>query len=118
MSRRARRPVIARPGDHVIDGRLTARLLGLRLLDIDAHVVVAVATDAARAGPPSPAPAPVRDARSRPARPARSARPTASLDGGAPALRRAVRLLDEGSSALDDARRIRHRSGIRRGAAG
>jgi hypothetical protein len=96
--------VIARSGDQVIDGRLTARLLGVRLLDIDAHVVVAAARDAGTT--------------SRPARnagvPSRPAPPAAGADGRAPALRRAVRLLDEGSSALEDARQIRHRSGIRR----
>jgi hypothetical protein len=110
MSWRRRRAVVARPGDHVIDGRLTAHLLGLRLLDIDAHVVVGVANEAPLAAPPPPPPA--RDARSRPTPAAASV--DASVDGQAPALRRAVRLLDEGSTALEDARRIRHRSGIRR----
>jgi hypothetical protein len=116
MSWRRRRAAVARPGDHVIDGRLTARLLGLRLLDIDAHVVVGVASDATLAPRPASdatlAARPAREARSRPAPAA------ASVDGQAPALRRAVRLLDEGSASLEDARRIRHRSGIRRTAPG
>jgi hypothetical protein len=76
----------------VIEGRLTARLLGLPLLAIDAHVVVAPAS-AGRHG----------------ALPVRGTPVTA--DGHGPALRRAARLLAEGSSALDDARRIRRQAG-------
>ena len=41
--RRAERLPVGRLGDRVIDGRVRARLLGLPLLDIDAHVVVATA---------------------------------------------------------------------------
>ena len=41
--RRAERLPVVRRGDRVIDGRVRASLLGLPLLDIDAHVVVATA---------------------------------------------------------------------------
>ena len=41
--RRAERLPVVRRGDRVIDGRVRARLLGLPVLDIDAHVVVATA---------------------------------------------------------------------------
>lgn len=98
MRRRGRRtdrlPVVRR-GDRVIDGRVRARLLGLPLLDLDAHVVVATARDGTGrdvidADEPLRAVAPVR------------------ADGTAPPeLVRAVRLLAEGTSALDDARRLR-----------
>lgn len=88
MRRRARRaPIAVREGDTVIDARVRARLLGLPLLEIDAQVVVALQRQAvAHAG--------VREARVLPA------------DGAPPALGRAVRLLAEGSRALEDARRI------------
>jgi hypothetical protein len=96
MRRRGRgvgRPPVVRRGDRVIDGRLRARLLGLPLLDIDAHVVVATARETSGATligsyqpPPQAVPA----------------------DGSAPPeLARAVRLLAEGSSTLDDARQLR-----------
>jgi hypothetical protein len=98
MRRRGRRtdrlPVVRR-GDRVIDGRVRARLLGLPLLDLDAHVVVATARDGTGrdvidADEPLRAVVPVR------------------ADGTAPPeLVRAVRLLAEGTSALDDARRLR-----------
>jgi hypothetical protein len=92
MARRDRRPVVALDGDLVIDGRVRARLLGLPLLDLDAHVVVASAR---------PQPVPVSlSAQGRD-------RANAVADGQAPALSRAARLLDEGSNALEDARRIR-----------
>ena len=89
MRRRARRaPVAVREGDTVIDARVRARLLGMPLLEIDAQVVVAPQRRAvAHAG--------AREARVLP------------TDGGAPPqLGRAVRLLAEGSQALEDARRI------------
>jgi hypothetical protein len=96
MHRRARRgdrvPVV-REGDTVIDGRVRARLLGLPLLDIDAHVVVATAREGSGRGVIE------RD---------QLALQTVRADGSArPELARAVRLLAEGSSALDDARRLR-----------
>jgi hypothetical protein len=96
MPRRGRRgdrvPVVRR-GDRVIDGRVRARLLGLPLLDIDAHVVVATAREGSGSGVIE---------RDQPALQAVRA------DGSArPELARAVRLLAEGSSALDDARRLR-----------
>jgi hypothetical protein len=49
--RAGRRSPIARDGDLVIDGRVRARLLGLPLLDIDAHVVVTPAHAARRLRP-------------------------------------------------------------------
>jgi hypothetical protein len=49
MRRRNRRadrpPVVMRRGDRVTDSRLRARVLGLPLLDIDVHVVVATARE-------------------------------------------------------------------------
>jgi hypothetical protein len=93
--RRTERVPVVRRGDRVIDGRIRARLLGLPLLDLDAHVVVATARDGSRrdvieAGEPR----------------LRAVRP--GVDGAAPPeLVRAVRLLAEGTSALDDARRLR-----------
>lgn len=81
-----------RRGDTVIDGRVRARLLGLTLLDLDAHVVVATA--------PGPRADSVESTR-------RSTRAVPASDGHAPPeLARAVRLLAEGTTALDDARRI------------
>ena len=91
--RRAKRPPVVRRGNRVIDGRVRARLLGLPLLYIDAHFVVSTARDGTEATAIGP------DERAR--RPVRA-------DGSAPPeLARAVRLLAEGSSALDDARRLR-----------
>jgi hypothetical protein len=97
MRRRNRRadrpPVVMRRGDRVIDGRVRARLLGLPLLDIDAHVVVATAREGTGTTVIG------LDERVRRQPPA---------DGsGPPELARAVRLLAEGSNALDDARRLR-----------
>jgi hypothetical protein len=83
----------------VIDGRVRARLLGVRLLELEAHVIVATARVRPVTSTPSAYPA-VPDGRV----------PLAT-DGAAPhALSRAVRLLGEGSSALDDARRIHRRA--------
>jgi hypothetical protein len=91
--RRAERLPVVRRGDRVIDGRVRARLLGLPLLDIDAHVVVSTA----RGGTG-------RDVIETDEPALRALR----ADGSAPPeLVRAVRLLAEGSSALDDARRLR-----------
>ena len=91
--RRAERLPVVRRGDRLIDGRVRARLLGLPVLDIDAHVVVATA----------------REGGGR--RVIESEEPmlrSAQVDGSAPPeLARAVRLLAQGSSALDDARRLR-----------
>jgi hypothetical protein len=98
MRRRGRhtqRLPVVRRGDRVIDGRVRARLLGLPLLDLDAHVVVATARDGT--GDVIDAGVPAR-------RDVRNVR----ADGSAPPeLVRAVRLLAEGTSALDDARRLR-----------
>ena len=97
--RRAERPPVVRRGDRVIDGRVRARLLGLPLLDIDAHFVVGTAFVVVTASDGTEATAIGPDERAR--RPVRA-------DGSAPPeLARAVRLLAEGSSALDDARRLR-----------
>jgi hypothetical protein len=94
MGRRERRrrwPPAPRRGDTVIDGRVRARLLGLTLLELDAHVVVATAS-----GAPAVAQRPVEGRRA-----------VARTDGHAPPeLARAVRLLAEGTTALDAARRI------------
>ena len=90
--RRAERLPVVRRGDRVIDGRVRARLLGLPLLDIDAHVVVATAGEGG-GGRMIESHEPMLRA--------------APADGAAPPeLARAVRLLAEGSSALDDARRL------------
>lgn len=84
----------------VIDGRVSARLLGMRLLELEAHVVVATARVRPVTATPSAYPA-VSDGRL----------PAATDGAAAPhALSRAVRLLGEGSSALDDARRIHRRA--------
>jgi hypothetical protein len=96
MHRRGRRgdrvPVV-HEGDTVIDGRVRARLLGLPLLDIDAHVVVSTAREGSGSGVIE------RD---------QPGLRTVRADGSVrPELARAVRLLAEGSSALDDARRLR-----------
>ena len=92
--RRGDRLLIMSRGDRVIDGRVRARLLGLPLLDLDAHVVVSTARDGRDViGPDEPTLRAVRQGR---------------VDGSAPPeLVRAVRLLAEGTSALDDARRLR-----------
>jgi hypothetical protein len=94
--RRGDRLQIVRRGDTVIDGRIRARLLGLPLLDLDAHVVVSTARDGTG-----------RDVieANEPALPA--ARPVGADGPSPPELVRAVRLLAEGTSALDDARRLR-----------
>ena len=91
--RRVDRLPIVRRGDRVIEGRVRARLLGLPLLDLDAHVVVSTARDGSG-----------RDVIETDEPALRAVR----ADGSAPPeLARAVRLLAEGSSALDDARRLR-----------
>ena len=94
MGRRAgRRPVAPREGDVVVDARVRARLLGMPLLTIDARIVVAPARPALTM-PSVSAPALTR-----------------SRDGdrpqAAPELARAVRLIAEGSSLLDEASRLR-----------
>jgi hypothetical protein len=108
MRRRAgRRPVVAAQGDLLIDGRLRARLLGLPLLDVDVQVVVAPARPALTVPPVA------ADRTGLPGRPeSRSrwaaARTVAGTDESSPPqLARAVRLIAEGSTALDEARRIR-----------
>jgi|SoiMetStandDraft_5_1073268.scaffolds.fasta_scaffold56397_2 hypothetical protein len=98
----------------VIDGHVRARLLGMRLLDLEAHVVVGTAT----AGPAIAA----SSRRGAPALPARTSdrRHDGAGDGAGdrngtapagrprqPALARARELLSEGTSVLDEARRIR-----------
>ena len=99
MRRRGRRteriPVVRR-GDRVIDGRIRARLLGLPLLDLDAHVVVATARNGA-----------VRDVIEADESARRDVRAVRADGTAPPELVRAVRLLAEGTSALDDARRLR-----------
>lgn len=112
---RRRRPGSTSPaaaeGDLVIDGRIRARLLGLPLLDLDAHVVVGPARPRPVATSASPDRA--RSSRAAALPPARTA---VLVDGPGPngsrpsALSRAMRLLGEGSTALDDARRIRRQA--------
>ncbi len=115
---RRRRPGRTSPaaadGELVIHGRIRARLLGLPLLDLDAHIVV----ENAPARPPL-SPATSRLTTARPGAPTAVRPPAgrASLPNGAgvngarpSALGRAVRLLGEGSTALDDARRIRRQA--------
>jgi hypothetical protein len=102
MSRgRGREQRAARPGDLVIDGRLRARLLGLPLLEIDAHVVVAAArTPRAVRG----AGAPSLTGTGRASEPGVQRRIVSGPDGPAPPeLAYAVRLIAEGSSLLDEA---------------
>ena len=102
--------MVAADGDLVIDGRIRARLLGLSLLDLDAHVVVGPARSRPTLAQESRPPALPRDSGTRasatPSAPRRAPYLTAAAEPS-PTLGRAVRLLGEGSSALDDARRIR-----------
>jgi hypothetical protein len=93
---RARRVLaVPQPGDLVIDGHVRARLLGLHLLDVEAHVVVGSA-------PPVPRTwAAETDGATAVAETGRT------VDPDALPLARAQRLLAEGSTVLADARRIR-----------
>ena len=93
---RGRALVVPQPGDLVIEGRVRARLLGVRLLELDAHVVVG---NARRAEAVTPA---ARDDGSSGVIAA-----TAAGDRDALPLARAQRLLAEGSSVLAGARSIR-----------
>ena len=89
-----------RPGDLVIDGRLRARLLGLHLLDIDAHVIVAPARTppiVRRVGSSG------RAGTDRAGEPDVRQRLAIGPDGSLPELAYAVRLIAEGSSLLDEA---------------
>jgi hypothetical protein len=106
-----RRPAITRDGDLIIDGHVRARLLGLPLLDLDAHVVVAPAR------PALPVPASAFPARrlapprsgnvDRARRPPAVARPRASLGVPTPpGLAQAEHLIAEGTDLLDEASRI------------
>jgi hypothetical protein len=114
MWHRARRePPVAREGDLIVDGRVRARLLGLQLLDIDAHVVVTPARPGlvGRARPVGtgerPVPSPIRPGgnRHRPG-PGRG-RPRATRTGPTPpGLARAEDLIAEGTNLLDEATRI------------
>jgi hypothetical protein len=94
--RRSNQHPIVRRGDRVIDGRIRARLLGLPLLDLDAHVVVSTARDGTS-----------RDVIEADEPILRATRPVRADGTAPPELVRAVRLLAEGTSALDDARRLR-----------
>jgi hypothetical protein len=105
MGRRARarrQPMMAREGDLIIDARVGARLLGMPLLTLDAHVVVAPARPALTVRPAgSLLPVPTGDHR-------RSRRTGGGSATPSPReLARARRLLAEGSSLLDEARRLR-----------
>ena len=110
--RRGRRqPATPHPGDMVIDGHIRARLLGVHLLELDAHVVVGTA---ARAGAGRTAPlAATSRGTGDVALPATTGT-TGRTPQGPPAngrdalpLARAQRLLAEGSTVLAGARRIR-----------
>jgi hypothetical protein len=109
-----RPPAAPGKGDLVVDARIRARLLGLHLLDLDARVIARTAGEetqvAATAIPAdSTENTPTRDQVQLPVR------PVAEGVGspGRPALSRAAQLLDEGSSALGDARRVRRQAGVR-----
>jgi hypothetical protein len=114
---RRRRPGRTSPaaadGDLVIDGRIRARVLGLPLLDLDAHVVVGPARvrPTASASPRQVTPPARGRANTLPPTPRAALVDGTGADGSRPsALGRAVRLLGEGSTALDDARRIRRQA--------
>jgi hypothetical protein len=103
-----RKPATPHPGDMVIDGHVRARLLGVRLLELDAHIVVGTAPRAP-AGWAAPIDATSRGAQdiAVPATTGRT-RPGPSTNGrDALPLARAQRLLAEGSTVLAGARRIR-----------
>ena len=111
--RRRRRAAVAHPGDMVIDGHVEARLLGVRLLELDAHVVVGNATARrprpgvvlAGAAPAVPRPARAERPEQRP--PLEVTRSTRA-DGRDPLpLARAQRLVAEGSTVLAATRRMR-----------
>jgi hypothetical protein len=106
--RRRRSPAVPREGDMVIDGHVTARLLGMRLLDLEAHVVVGTVSDTARAALRS---APAITARSAEAPTDGDRRGVGNGAGGrdlrALPLARAQQLLAEGTTVLAEARRIR-----------
>ncbi|HZA79662.1 MAG TPA: hypothetical protein VE623_25065 [Acidimicrobiales bacterium] len=95
-----RPPVVVRRGDKVIDASVRARLLGLHILDIDAHVVVATARQGHGSARWETGPTALGAAN-------RGGVPLPADGSTPPELARAVRLLAEGSSALDDARRLR-----------
>lgn len=96
--------MVPREGDLVIDGRLRARLLGLRLLEIDAHVVVAPARPAlmvravGSAGPARPGSDSERGVYRR-----IGSGPDALAP---PELAYAVHLIAEGSNLLDEASHV------------
>lgn len=95
LGRGRRPPVVPRPGDLVIDGHVRARLLGLRLLELDTHIVVGNAPRA-----PSRGIAPFDGA-------ARATPAGQPADPDALPLAQAQRLLAEGSTVLAGARRMR-----------
>jgi hypothetical protein len=93
---RARRALaVPHPGDVVIDGHVRARLLGLHLLDLEAHIVVGSARPV-----PKPSAAETDGATA-------IADTGRAVDREALPLARAQRLVAEGSTVLADARRIR-----------
>jgi hypothetical protein len=112
-----RPPVVPGEGDLVVDARIRARLLGLHLLDLDARVIARTAGEETR-GASTAIPADSTDTTGTTQitdRVQRPARPVGDDVGalGRPALSRAAQLLDEGSSALGDARRVRRQVGVR-----
>lgn len=111
--RSGRRSPIAADGDLVIDGRIRARLLGVPLLDLDAHVVVGPARVRPAASTASSEQVSARTVERGTVLPSASRSPLftgTTTNGATSQLGRAVRLLGEGSSALDDARSIRRRA--------
>jgi hypothetical protein len=104
--------LLAREGDLVIDGRIQARLLRMRLLDLDAHVVVTPARPplTARGVRPVPAREVVPRSAARDHGHAAPPRRRPSLGPGratAPALGRAEQLIAEAGSIIDEASRLR-----------
>lgn len=99
-------------GDLVIGAFVLARLLGIRLLTLEAHVVVQ-AGDRDGSGAIVFSPARPGDRALDPAGPARRARlerPSPPPDrAGADLLARAVQLADEGADTLDRTRRAQYR---------
>jgi hypothetical protein len=95
------------PGDLVIGAFVLARLLGLRLLTLEAQVVVH-GTDHGGAGTGWLVLSPETQAGPGPSRgrPAQSLAPAASPSAGSERLARAVRLVEQGADTLERTRRV------------
>jgi hypothetical protein len=88
----------------VIQALVEARLLGLKILTLDACVVVG--TDNGRPAMTSPL---IVSAAEPAAVDAEPSRPVAGTSGSVPAYARAMELLEQGTEALDRSRRLRQR---------